>query len=78
MIPQSLFNKGINGFHIRFRRFEDKKNLEIEPRFLVRPSRSLVTTHSTICYSLTFLNIHVLLACVALFEQEQFKGQVVH
>jgi hypothetical protein len=77
-IPQSLLNKGMDGLHMHSRRFEDQKNLEIEPSFLGRPPHSLVTIHSTICYILTLLNIHVLPACVAFFEQKQFKGHAVH
>jgi hypothetical protein len=78
-IPHSHLNKGMYRLHnIHSGRFEDQKNLEIEPRFLCRPPHGLVTIHSTICYTLTLLNIHVLLACVAFFEQEQFKGQPVH
>jgi hypothetical protein len=76
-IPQSLLNKGMDGLHVHFRRFEDQKNVEIETRFLGRPPYSLVTIHSRICHTLTLLNIHVLSVCVAFFEQEQFKGHAI-
>jgi len=68
----------MDGLHIHSRHFEDQKNSEIEPRFLGSPPHRLVTVHATVCYTLTFLNIHVWPACAAFFEQEQFKGQAVH
>jgi hypothetical protein len=68
----------MDGLHIHSPRFEDQKNLEIEPRFFGRPPHNLFTIHSTICYPLTPLNSHVLPAFVAFFEQEQFKGHAIY
>jgi hypothetical protein len=42
----------MDGFHIRSGRFEDQKNLDMEPRFLDRPHHSLVTIHFGLCYTL--------------------------
>jgi hypothetical protein len=71
-IPQYLSNKMVEGLRIRSGRFEDQKNLEIEPRFLGIPAHSLVTVPSTLFYTETVLNIHVSPAFVGIFGAGTF------